>query len=100
MTENLISLARSGFVLYVNSCFISNYFVVSPLQKVWLAATVDKGLNRAAILNADIVKLVKLISKGMESKDEKEHHEPLTVRLSSVLYFGLVRIYSKKTRNK
>ena len=63
-----------------------------------MAATLEKGLNRAAVLNADIAKLVRLISRALSSRLDEEQTEPLNIRISSLLYYGLVKIYSRKTK--
>mmetsp|Transcript_13420 Transcript_13420/g.26315 ORF Transcript_13420/g.26315 Transcript_13420/m.26315 type:complete len:530 (+) Transcript_13420:71-1660(+) len=71
--------------------FFSQYIVVNkgPLNKVWLAAHMQKKLTKNFVIEIDIVDNVKTLL---------DPSTPLALRLSGQLLLGLVNIYSRKAR--
>lgn len=61
----------------------------SPLAHVWLAANLEKKLNKNVFLHADITESCKQIIEQPEG--------PLALRLTGTLLFGVATIYKKKT---
>eukprot|EP00467_Chlorarachnion_reptans_P002022 CAMPEP_0114503138 /NCGR_PEP_ID=MMETSP0109-20121206/9483_1 /TAXON_ID=29199 /ORGANISM="Chlorarachnion reptans, Strain CCCM449" /LENGTH=518 /DNA_ID=CAMNT_0001681137 /DNA_START=16 /DNA_END=1572 /DNA_ORIENTATION=+ len=71
--------------------FFSQYIVVKkgPLNKVWLAAHIQKKLTKNFVLEINIADHVKTLLDPTTA---------LALRLSGQLLLGLVNIYSKKTQ--
>mmetsp|Transcript_29981 Transcript_29981/g.52620 ORF Transcript_29981/g.52620 Transcript_29981/m.52620 type:complete len:524 (-) Transcript_29981:186-1757(-) len=71
--------------------FFSQYIVVKkgPLNKVWLAAHMQKKLTKNFVIEIDIADHVKTLL---------DPSTPLALRLSGQLLLGLVHIYSRKAR--
>jgi cohesin complex subunit SCC1 len=61
----------------------------SPLAHVWLAANLEKKLNKNVFVHADIAESCKQIIDQPEG--------PLALRLTGTLLFGVATIYKKKT---
>ena len=61
-----------------------------PLARVWLAANLERKVNKAQILDQNIETSVNaIVDQGTA---------PLALRLSGQLLLGVVRIYSRKAR--
>ncbi|KAH7826630.1 Sister chromatid cohesion protein 1 [Monocercomonoides exilis] len=69
-----------------------------PLGKIWLAATYEKSLNRYGVLRTNITEAAKMIESGIPVEADDKDHLPISVRISGFLYFGLVKIFSRKVR--
>lgn len=89
----------------------------NPLATVWLAANLDKKLTKAQLLHTNICKTAKAIINGdssssdeinddlssltgsqLETKNVLITSEPIALRLSGQLLYGIVKIYSRKER--
>lgn len=66
-----------------------------PLAIVWLASNYDKKLSKQQFLNTDIISSSSLIS---QKQLPGESAGTITLRLSSQLLLGIVRIYLRKTK--
>lgn len=60
-----------------------------PLARVWLAANIERKLNKKDVLSAGIERSVDAIVDQGQA--------PMALRLSGQLLLGVVRIYSRKT---
>ncbi|GMF07603.1 unnamed protein product [Ambrosiozyma monospora] len=85
-----------------------------PLAYVWLAANVEKKLTKQQLLNTSITESAKAIETSSaptatitttvvtDSQPEPQQRpievEPLALRLTGQLLYGVVRIYSRKTK--
>ncbi|GMG38866.1 unnamed protein product [Ambrosiozyma monospora] len=88
-----------------------------PLAYVWLAANVEKKLTKQQLLNTSITESTKAIESSsapttatitatVVTDSQPEPHvqqrpmevEPLALRLTGQLLYGVVRIYSRKTK--
>lgn len=70
-----------------------------PLAHVWLASNYDKKLSKQQFLNTDIVSTSRMVSGSQLSTSFTNSGENnITLRLSSQLLLGIVRIYLRKTK--
>lgn len=70
-----------------------------PLAHVWLASNYDKKLSKQQFLNTDIVSTSRIVSRSQISASSTDTSEnTITLRLSSQLLLGIVRIYLRKTK--
>lgn len=78
-----------------------------PLGHVWLAANYDKKLTKQQLMNTSIVKsteyianhpVITNVSVSQELPSDLDSTNTITLRLSGQLLFGIVRIYSRKTK--
>ena len=60
-----------------------------PLARVWLAANLEKKLDKRGVLQQNIESSVKTIIDSGQA--------PIALRLSGQLLLGVVRIYRRKT---
>lgn len=67
-----------------------------PLAQVWLAANLERKLNKAQFLQSNITQSTQAIVRATTNSDESP--EALTLRLSGQLLYGVVRIYSRKAK--
>lgn len=67
-----------------------------PLAQVWLAANLERKLNKQQFLQSNITQSAEAIVKATESNADTT--EALTLRLSGQLLYGVVRIYSRKAK--
>jgi cohesin complex subunit SCC1 len=67
-----------------------------PLAQVWLAANLERKLNKTQFLQSNITQSTQAIVKATTATDESP--EALTLRLSGQLLYGVVRIYSRKAK--
>jgi cohesin complex subunit SCC1 len=61
-----------------------------PLARVWLAANIERKLNKDAVIQSDLTDNVNTIINTSQA--------PIALRLSGQLLLGVVRIYSRKAR--
>lgn len=66
------------------------------LAQIWLAANLDKKFNKHQSLQTDLVSSSKEIARAAAGNEE--HAEQLGLRISGHLLYGVVRIYSSKTK--
>ncbi|KAG7747895.1 hypothetical protein KL912_002572 [Ogataea haglerorum] len=64
-----------------------------PLAYVWLAANLEKKLTKHQLLNTDIAESTRAIVSSSSVSTE-----PLALRLTGQLLYGVVRIYSRKAK--
>ncbi|KAG7805820.1 hypothetical protein KL921_005251 [Ogataea angusta] len=64
-----------------------------PLAYVWLAANLEKKLTKHQLLNTDITESTRAIVSSSSVSTE-----PLALRLTGQLLYGVVRIYSRKAK--
>lgn len=75
-----------------------------PLAHVWLAANVERKLTKQQLLHASITQSTKAIAVSSapqnqsRSNDGPTQVEPLALRVTGQLLFGVVRIYSRKAK--
>lgn len=78
-----------------------------PLAQVWLAANLEKKLTKAQLLKTSIPESTDAIRESSSidpSTVQKDHNasqtalEPLALRLTGQLLYGVVRIYSRKAK--
>ncbi|KAI0463330.1 hypothetical protein LJB42_003353 [Komagataella kurtzmanii] len=78
-----------------------------PLAQVWLAANLEKKLTKAQLLKTSIPESTEAIREsssidpGTVEKDQTASQtalEPLALRLTGQLLYGVVRIYSRKAK--
>ena len=111
-------MSASNTLLYGNS----------PLACAWLASSLEKKLSKRQYLNTSITDSTRAIEQssdyvnsvsnpslvptsnsdvqlqflsqnhGGSGNDVKKEHEPMTLRISGQLLYGVVKIYSRKTR--
>ncbi|CCE87226.1 Piso0_005769 [Millerozyma farinosa CBS 7064] len=75
----------------------------SPFAHVWLAANYDKKLSKQQLLSTNIVQSSSLLSSRPISFQTTQTIETgdkgaITLRMSGQLLYGIVRIYSRKTK--
>lgn len=63
-----------------------------PLAHIWLAANYDKRLSKQQLLSTNIAQSSQLVS------EDQSPQSSITLRVSSQLLLGIVRIYSRKTK--
>ncbi|KAH3661608.1 hypothetical protein OGAPHI_006456 [Ogataea philodendri] len=66
-----------------------------PLAYVWLAANLEKKLTKHQLLHTDIAESTRAI---VSSSNATASTEPLALRLTGQLLYGVVRIYSRKAK--
>ncbi|QPG76932.1 hypothetical protein FOA43_004326 [Brettanomyces nanus] len=72
-----------------------------PLAYAWLAANLEKKLTKQQLLNASITDSARAIedsSRALEVSSSQRDTEPMALRLSGQLLYGIVRIYSRKAK--
>lgn len=72
-----------------------------PLAYAWLAANLEKKLTKQQLMKASITKSAKAVensSKALDVSDSQRDVEPMALRLSGQLLYGIVRIYSRKSK--
>ncbi|CDK26042.1 unnamed protein product [Kuraishia capsulata CBS 1993] len=67
-----------------------------PLAHVWLAANLEKKLTKHQLLQTSIEDSTKAIAQS--STHNSHQAEPIALRLTGQLLFGIVRIYSRKAK--
>lgn len=73
----------------------------SPLACAWLAANLEKKLTKQQLLNASVEESTKAVEDGPMADDASSSQanvEPMALRLSGQLLYGIVRIYSRKAK--
>lgn len=69
------------------------------MAHVWLASNYDKKLSKQQFLNTDIVSTSKIVSRSqLNASSTNLGEDTITLRLSSQLLLGIVRIYLRKTK--
>lgn len=70
-----------------------------PLAHVWLAANLERKLTKYQLLTTDITKTSEAIaSSSVETHTSQGDLEPLALRLTGTLLYGIVKIYSRKAK--
>lgn len=68
-----------------------------PLAQVWLAANLERKLNKSQFLQSNITQSTQAIVKATNDNNGDDS-EALALRLSGQLLYGVVRIYSRKAK--
>lgn len=70
-----------------------------PLAHVWLAANLERKLTKHQLLTTDISKTSEAIATSSTRVQANQiQTEPLALRLTGTLLYGIVRIYSRKAK--
>lgn len=72
-----------------------------PLAYAWLAANLEKKLTKQQLMKASITQSARAVEKSSEALDVSDSQrdvEPMALRLSGQLLYGIVRIYSRKSK--
>ncbi|VEU19432.1 DEKNAAC100110 [Brettanomyces naardenensis] len=72
-----------------------------PLAYAWLAANLEKKLTKQQLLNASVTESARAIedsSRALDISSSQREVEPMALRLSGQLLYGIVRIYSRKAK--
>lgn len=72
-----------------------------PLACAWLAANLEKKLTKQQLLSASVTESAQAVedsSKVPNTQSSQQQTEPMALRLSGQLLYGIVRIYYRKSK--
>eukprot|EP00770_Monocercomonoides_exilis_P005964 MONOS_5935.1-p1 / transcript=MONOS_5935.1 / gene=MONOS_5935 / organism=Monocercomonoides_exilis_PA203 / gene_product=unspecified product / transcript_product=unspecified product / location=Mono_scaffold00179:50288-53243(-) / protein_length=840 / sequence_SO=supercontig / SO=protein_coding / is_pseudo=false len=67
-----------------------------PLGKIYLAAKINRKLSRKLAIQTDIAKMARMIDDETDNQMHQESQLTSAMKMCGYLYFGLVRIYTRK----